>query len=59
MSKILDLLKMFNLAQSVNLLTHTHGHMQDRIVYCPDNNILVSSSVLYELISAINTALQS
>ena len=49
MSKILDLLKMFNLAQSVNLPTHTHGHILDWIVYRPDDKILVSSSVSNEL----------
>ena len=45
MSKILDLLKIFNLAQSVNLPTHTHWHILDWIIYRPDDKILVSSSV--------------
>ena len=51
MSKILDLLKIFNLAQSVNLPTHTHGHILDWIIYRPDDNILVPSSVSNELTS--------
>ena len=51
MSKILDLLKMFNLAQSVNLPTHTHGHILDWIIYRPDDKILVPSSVSNELTS--------
>ena len=51
MSKILDLLKIFNLAQSVNLSTHTHGHTLDWIVYQSDDKILVSSSVSNELTS--------
>ena len=51
MSKILDLLKIFNLAQSVNLPTHTHGHILDWIIYHLDDKILVSSSVSNELTS--------
>ena len=51
MSKILDLLKLFNLAQSVNLPTHAHGHILDWIIYRPDDEILVSSSVSNELTS--------
>ena len=51
MSKILDLLKIFNFAQSLNLPTHTHGHILDWIIYRPDDKILVSSSVLNELTS--------
>ena len=47
-SKILDLLKIFNLAQSVNLPTHTHGHILDWIIYRPDDKILLSSSVSSE-----------
>ena len=50
-SKILDLLKIFNLAQSVNLPTHRHGHILDWIIYCPDDKILLSSSVSDELTS--------
>ena len=50
-SKILDLLKIFNLAQSVNLPTHTHGHILDWITYRPDDKILLSSSVSSELTS--------
>ena len=50
-SKILDLLKIFNLAQSVNLPTHTRGHILDWIIYRPDDKILVSSSVSNELTS--------
>ena len=49
MSKILDLLKICNLAQSVNLPIHTHGHILDRIIYHPDDKILVSSFVSNEL----------
>ena len=51
MSKILDLLKIFNLAQSVNLPTHTHGHILHWIVYRSDDKILVSSFVSNELTS--------
>ena len=50
-SKILDLLKIFSLAQSVNLPNHTHGHILDWIVYRPDDKILVSSAVSNELTS--------
>ena len=50
-SKILDLLKIFNLVQSVNLPTHTHGHILDWIIYCPDDKILVASSISNELTS--------
>ena len=39
------------MAQSVNLPTHTHGHILDWIIYRPDDNILVSSSVSNELTS--------
>ena len=42
---------MFNLAQPVNLPTHTHGHILDWIIYRPDDKILVSSFVSNELTS--------
>ena len=51
MSKILDLLKILNLAQSINLPTYTHGHILDWTIYHPDDNILMSSSVSNELTS--------
>ena len=51
MSEILDLPKIFNLAQSLNLPTHTHGHILDWIIYRPDDKILVSSFVSNELTS--------
>ena len=53
-SKILDLFKMFNLAQSVNLPTHTHEHILDWIIYRPDDNILVSSSVSNEHLTILH-----
>ena len=51
MSKILDLLKICNLAETVNLSTHMHGHILDWIIYRPDDNILVSHSVSNKLTS--------
>ena len=38
-SKILDLLHVYNLEQSVHVPTHKHGHILDWIVYRPDDNI--------------------
>ena len=49
MSKILDILKIFNFAQSVNLPIHTHRHILDWIIYRPDEKILVSSYVSSKL----------
>ena len=48
-SKILDLFHIFNVAQYVNLPTHTHGHIPDWIVYRPNDNIMVSISVFNKL----------
>ena len=50
-SKILDLFHIFNLVQSVNLPTHTHGHILDWIIHRPDDKILLYSSVSNELTS--------
>ena len=50
-SKILDLLHVYNLEQSVHVPTHKHGHILDWIVYRPDDNILLSSTVTSKLTS--------
>ena len=48
-SKILDLLHVYNLEQSVHVPTHKQGHILDWIVYRPDDNILLSSTVTNKL----------
>ena len=50
-SKILDLLHVYNLEQSVHVPTHKQGHILDWIVYRPDENILLSSTGTNKLTS--------
>ena len=50
-SKIIDLLHVYNLEQSVHFPTHKQGHILDWIVYQPDDNILLSSTVTNKLTS--------
>ena len=50
-SKILDLLHVYNLEQLVHVPTHKQGHVLDWIVYQPDDNFLLSSTVTNKLTS--------
>ena len=50
-SKNLDLLHVYDLEQSVYVLTHKQGHILDWIVYQSDDNILLSSTVTSKLTS--------
>ena len=50
-SKILDLLHVYNLEQSVSVPAHKQCHILDWIVYRPDDDILLSSTVTNKLTS--------